>query len=146
MNNVIRYSETYGNPSALRAEAMDALSTWAKPSVLDRVDGRYRGAVTRDPAVVKTKASGLYTKLATNSEASIRRSAIRAISKLSMTTASPVLLERLKMDGDAEIRVEALRALAALNDKQIGKAIETALADGDKRVRVAAIDLIGKTR
>ncbi|GAB3545049.1 HEAT repeat domain-containing protein [Spirosoma fluminis] len=145
MQNLIQYAEGTGNPAALRAEAMDALSTWAKPSVLDRVDGRYRGPVTRDPAVVKTKSAGVYTTLATNAEVSIRRSAIRAISKLSITTASPVLLDRLKTDKDAEIRVEALRALAALNDKQIGKAIETALADDDKRVRVAALDLIGKT-
>ena len=32
-----------------------------------------------------------------------------------------------------------------MNDKQIGKAIEAALSDNDKQVRVAALDLIGKT-
>ncbi|GAB3995060.1 c-type cytochrome [Spirosoma daeguense] len=145
MQNLIQYANSNGNPVALRAEAMDALSTWAKPSLLDRVDGRYRGVVNRDLALVKTKTSGLYTALATNSEVPIRRSAIRAISKLSLASAAPVLMDELKNDRDAEIRVEALRALAALNDKQIGKAIETALADKDKQVRVAALDLIGKT-
>lgn len=145
MQNLISYANGEENPVALRAEAMDALSTWAKPSLLDRVDGRYRGPVTRDPAVLKTKSASLYTTMATNSAAPIRKSAIRAISKLSLTTASSVLLDRLKNDSDAEIREEALRALAALNDKQIGTAIETALADKDKRVRVAALDLIGKT-
>lgn len=145
MQQLIQYAKKDGNPVALRAEALDALSTWAKPSLLDRVDGRYRGPVTRDPGVLKAQSAGLYTALATSSELPVRRSAIRAINKLSLTSAGPVLIDRLKNDGDAEIREEALRALAGLNDKQIGKAIETALADNDKRVRVAALDLIGKT-
>lgn len=145
MQNLMQYAKAEGSPVALRAEAVDALSTWAKPSLLDRVDGRYRGPVTRDPAALKKQSAGLYTALATNPELPLRRSAIRAISKLSLTSAGPVLLARLKTDTDAEIRVEALRALTALNDKQIGSAIETALADSDKRVRVAALDLIGKT-
>ncbi|WP_338876166.1 HEAT repeat domain-containing protein [Spirosoma sp. SC4-14] len=145
MQNLIRYANTDGNPVPLRAEAMDALSTWAKPSLLDRVDGRYRGPITRDPAALKTKSAQLFMAMATNSELPLRRSAIRAISKLSITAAGPVLIDRLKNDREAEIREEALRALAALNDKQIGTAIETALADKDKRVRVAALDLIGKT-
>lgn len=145
MQNLIQYANGAKNPATLRAEALDALSTWAKPSLLDRVDGRYRGPVTRDLAVLKTKSANLYTTLATNDELPIRRSAIRAISKLSIATASPVLFDRLQNDKTSEIRVEALRALAALNDKQIGKAIETALADKEKPVRVAALDLIGKT-
>ncbi|AQG82359.1 heme-binding protein [Spirosoma montaniterrae] len=145
LQNLIRYANADGNPAALRAEAMDALSTWAKPSLLDRVDGRYRGPVTRDLAVVKAQSGPLYASLATNPEQPLRRSAIRAISRLSLNTASPVLFDRLKTDREAEIRVEALRALAALNDRQIGQAIETALNDTDKRVRVAALDLIGKT-
>lgn len=145
MQNLIRYAGVEGNPVALRAEAMDALSTWARPSVLDRVDGRYRGEVVRDVAALKAKSAGLYTAMATATDMPLRRSAIRAISKLSLTAAGPVLLDRLKNDKDADIRVEALRALAALNDKQIGQAIETALSDGDKKLRVAALDLIGKT-
>ncbi|MCK8494998.1 HEAT repeat domain-containing protein [Spirosoma sp. RP8] len=145
MQNLMQYAKGTNNPVALRAEALDALSTWAKPSLLDRVDGRYRGPITRDLASLKTKSADLYTSLATSSEVAIRKSAIRAISKLSLSTAGPVLMDRLKSDKDPEIREEALRTLAALNDKQIGKAIETALADGDKRVRVAALDLIGKT-
>lgn len=145
MQNLIQYAEGETNPVAMRAEALDALSTWAKPSLLDRVDGRYRGPINRDLATLKAKTASLYTALATNSAGPIRRSAIRAISKLSVTTAGPVLLERLSKDTDADIREEALRALAALNDPAIGKAIEQGLADSDKRVRVAALDLISKT-
>src|SRR5690606_37384058 len=41
INNLIAYASRESNPAAMRAEGLAALSTWAKPSVVDRVDGRY---------------------------------------------------------------------------------------------------------
>uniref|UniRef100_UPI003B3B83F1 HEAT repeat domain-containing protein n=1 Tax=Spirosoma sp. TaxID=1899569 RepID=UPI003B3B83F1 len=145
MQTLVDYAQKEGNPVAMRAEAMEALSTWAKPSVLDRVDGRYRGAVERDPSLVKSKTADLYTKSLTSAEVPLRLSAIKAITKLNLTEASEPLFRQLTTDKDASVRVAALRALAALNDKQLGKAIETALADNEKSVRVAGLDLLAKS-
>jgi hypothetical protein len=36
----------------LRAEAIATLGSWANPSVMDRVDGRHRGVLDRNPADV----------------------------------------------------------------------------------------------
>ena len=144
MQQLIRYVSTEGKPVAMRAEAADALSTWAKPSLLDRVDGRYRGPVAHDLAAVKAKTEPLYASLATNADATLRRSAIRSISRLSLNSTGPVLLDRIKTDPDADIRVEALKALAAMNDKQLTPAVQTALAGSDPKLRVAAIELLGK--
>ena len=36
--------------SGVRAEALATIGTWANPSVMDRVDGRYRGKIERDPS------------------------------------------------------------------------------------------------
>ncbi|GAB2592009.1 PVC-type heme-binding CxxCH protein [Spirosoma areae] len=145
MQQLIRYAGTEGKPVAMRAEAIETLSTWAKPSLLDRVDGRYRGSMARDLAVVKARTGPLYASLATNGDAKLRRSAIRSISRLSLNSAGPVLLERIRTDADAEIRVEALQALAAMNDRQLTPAVQTALAGSDPKLRVAAIELLGKT-
>ena len=76
MQILMQYAKGDGNPVAMRAEALDALSTWAKPSLLDRVDGRYRGPVTRDLASVKSQSASLFTSLAASAEPVIRRSAI----------------------------------------------------------------------
>ncbi|PSR56518.1 heme-binding protein [Adhaeribacter arboris] len=145
MQNLVNYAQKEGNPIAMRAEAMDALSTWAKPSVLDRVDGRLRGEIQRDPVAVKTETGDMYIKLLSNPDKNIRMSAVKAISKLKIEQGATPLFARLKEDKEAGIRVEALRALAALQDKQISKAIEQALSDQEKTVRVAALDLLGKT-
>ncbi|WP_128545317.1 HEAT repeat domain-containing protein [Larkinella soli] len=145
MQHLIRYASNESAPVAMRAEALDALSTFAEPSVMDRVDGRYRGAVKRDPVALKAKAADTYIKLLTHSELPLRMSAVKAIRKLELRQASPELFARLKSDTDPGLRAEAVRTLVALNDPQIGKAIEQALSDPEKSVRVAALDLVGKS-
>ncbi|QNF35120.1 HEAT repeat domain-containing protein [Adhaeribacter swui] len=145
MQNLINYAQKEGNPVAMRAEALDALSTWAKPSVLDRVDGHLRGVVQRDAALLVNKTSNLYINMLQNPELPLRMSGVKAISKLKIAQGSEALFSRLKTDKEPSMRVEALRALAAMPDKQISKAIEQALSDQEKTVRVAALDLLGKT-
>jgi quinoprotein glucose dehydrogenase len=145
MQTLIDYAQKEGNPLAMRAEALEALSTWAKPSVLDRVDGRYRGVIERDAAMLKTKTADSYIKLLTHPELTLRLSAIKAITKLNLTEASEPLFSRLTGDKEAAVRIAALRALASMNDKQVSKAIETALADSEKSVRVAGLDLLAKS-
>ena len=145
LQTLIDYAQKDGGPVAMRAEAIDALSTWAKPSVLDRVDGRYRGVVVRDPAVVKTKTATGFVALLSNPELALRQSATKAIAKLNLTEGSASLFHQLTADKEATARIAALRALVAMNDKQVSKAIETALADNDKSVRVAGLDLLAKS-
>ncbi|MFD3000611.1 HEAT repeat domain-containing protein [Pontibacter toksunensis] len=142
MQNLIDYSQKEGAPAEMRAEAIAALSTWAKPSVLDRVDGRYRGVIERDPAMVRGKAADALIKASGNAEAPVRLSAVKAIGKLNIAQASPQLFARLKDDKEAEVRIEALRALASVKDAQIGKAIEQAISDPEKNVRVAGLDML----
>ena len=145
MQILIDYAQQEGSPLAMRAEALEALSTWAKPSVLDRVDGRYRGVIERDPALLKSKTADLYTKMLSHSDKTLRLSAIKAISQLNLTSASEPLFSRLETDNEPVVRVAALRALASMNDKNVSKAIEKALADSEKSVRVAGLDLLAKS-
>ncbi|HKZ65857.1 MAG TPA: HEAT repeat domain-containing protein, partial [Chitinophagaceae bacterium] len=144
LQNLIDYSRKQTNPAAMRAEAIDALSTWSKPSVVDRVDGRYRGVIQRDPMLVKNKAGGALVSLLSNKEKVVRISAVKAISKIGIKEGSAYLLGLLKNDREAVVRVEALKALASMKDEKIGEAIKQALSDKDKTVRVAGIDLIDK--
>ncbi len=145
LQNLITYAGQEGNPVTMRAEAVAALGTWAKPSVLDRVDGRLRGAITRDPAPVKAQAAAPLIALLAHQELPFRMSAAQAIGKLQMPGATTALMTRLKTDKDAKMRVEALRTLAVLNDPQLAPAIEQALADPEKSVRVAGLDLLQKS-
>ncbi|MEJ7740865.1 MAG: HEAT repeat domain-containing protein [Chitinophagaceae bacterium] len=144
MQNLISYATREGSPVNMRAEAVAALSTWSKPSVLDRVDGRYRGVIERDPAPVKEKAVAALIQLLKNTALPLRVSAVKAISKLNIDQGSAPLIALLKSDRQAEVRVEALKALALMKDPRIGEAIQTALSDREKTVRIAGIGLLGK--
>ncbi|QCR22735.1 HEAT repeat domain-containing protein [Pontibacter sp. SGAir0037] len=144
MQNLITYSLKEGAPAAMRSEAVAALSTWGKPSVLDRVDGRYRGVITRDPELVRNNATDGLIQLTAHNDAALRLSAVKAIGRLKAEKASPQLFTRLKSDKQPEVRVEALKSLAALDDPQMGKAIEQALSDQEKTVRVAGLDMLDK--
>ncbi len=146
MQNLLDYSMNEGSPLPMRAEAIAALSTWAKPSVLDRVDGRYRGVIKRDSLLVKSKAQEALIKLTSNKEDAIRLSAVKAIGKLSIDKASQQLFVLLKKDPNSEVRIECIKALSQLNDKKVGEAISLALADKQKSVRVVALDLLSKTK
>jgi len=141
---LLDYAVNERMPAKMRAEAIETISTWSKPSVLDRVDGRYRGAVNKNPMLVTTKASASIMQLLGNKELEVRVSAVRAIRKLGIVKASPTLLGLLKSDQQALVRAESLKALAAMQDGQISEAIKVAIADKDKTVRVAGLELIGK--
>jgi len=142
MQNIINYIQHEGSPIAMRAEAMDALSTWAKPSVLDRVDGRYRGVVTRDLTSVQTKSTEILITLLSHKESMLRQHAAKASGKLKINSAAPQLLAQLKTDPSAEVRVEILKALALLEGTPMDEAIKLALGDKEKSVRVVGLDLL----
>jgi putative heme-binding domain-containing protein len=141
---LIAYASGQNNPELMRAEALAALSTWAKPSVLDRVDGRYRGEVKRNAENLTGVAAAPIAKLASDKSALVRLESVKAIGKLKFTSGSATLLAKLKSDPDPGVREEALKSLAAIEDKGISDAIQMALRDKGKNVRVTALDLLPK--
>lgn len=142
LKNLMDYANLESAPTDMRVEALAALSTWAKPSVLDRVDGRNRGKVERDPKDVRLASSAMLLDLLGNKNESIRISAVKAIGKLEIVEAAERLYTLLEADPQADVREASLRALASLNWEGNDKAIEKALTDGAKNVRVAGLSLL----
>lgn len=138
------YATGLNNPELMRAEALAALSTWAKPSVLDRVDGRYRGEVKRDGEHLISVVADPIFKLMADRSALVRLEAVKAVGKIKIPNGSPGLLTRLQSDADPAVREEALKSLAAIESKSITNAIQIALRDKGKNVRVTALDLLPK--
>ncbi len=144
LQNLVDYSTHEGAPIAMRAEAVAALSTWAKPSVVDRVDGRYRGVVTRELAGVQAKAGPALISLLSNKDATVRLGAAKAIGKLQVKGENE-LFAHLKTDKAPEVRVQSLKSLSDIKYDKMDEAIKTALKDNDKSVRVVALDLLAKS-
>jgi putative heme-binding domain-containing protein len=144
LQNLLDYASHEGAPIAMRAEAVAALSTWAKPSVVDRVDGRYRGVVTRDLAGVQSKATAMLISLLSAKDSTVRLSAAKAVGKLQVR-GEDELFSHLKTDKSRQVRVQALKSLSDLKYEKMDEAIKTALKDNEKSVRVVALDMLPKS-
>lgn len=142
LNTLVAYAGNSSAPQAMRVEAIEALSTWVKPSVLDRVDGWYRGEVNRDPNQLKRVAESLMMDLLASSDETVKIAAIRAVAKIKLEEANERLFALLKNESSAKIREACLLTLADMRSPVIDQAIEIALADKVKDVRVAGLALI----
>lgn len=142
LNNLIAYAEKETAPVAMRREALQSIGTWTKPSVLDRVDGRFRGEITRELAPVQQATSTSLSRLLSHQEPQLRLEAAKALGQLKISEGVSGLLAKLKGDPSAEVKIASLHALVVLEGDHKNQAIEQALSDQDKNVRVAGLDLL----
>lgn len=126
----------------MRTEALAALSTLPQPSVLDRVDGRHRGEVERDPTIARAALAPVVDALLDDDGDEIRSAAAEAAGRLGFVDAVPILLERVRSDPASDVRIAALAALDELDAPTIEDAVRAALADADASVRMTAISLV----
>jgi len=145
IGNLVGYALQENHPITLRIEAIETLSVWPKPSVLDRVDGRLRGPVQRDTVLVRTGFEKGLIGLLNNKQKDIRIASVVAIARLDMVNAEPILFSMLKKDVSPEVRRQALESLSAMKYPAMGEAIQQAIYDKEKMVRIAGIDLLSKT-
>lgn len=139
---VAAFAGRSGAPTAMRIEALRVLGVWPRPSVLDRVDGWYRGARQRDPAAVRQAArSVLESLLQPGVDTAIQVEAIETAAKLELNAVSSALLSLVQNGESGKARAAALSALARLGNSLLGKAVTLALGDEDAEVRRVALRL-----
>jgi HEAT repeat protein len=142
MQNLLNYIQFEGAPTAMRNEAMDAISTWAKPSVLDRVDGRFRGEIIRSLSAVQQNSTPVLKSLLQHKNPSIRLHASQSLGKLNIKGGTEYLIASLKNDQSADVKIEALKSLAKLEGAKMEEAIKIALNDTSRSVRVVGLELL----
>jgi len=142
LQNLLNYIQFEGAPTAMRNEAMDAISTWAKPSVLDRVDGRFRGEIIRSLSAVQQNSTPVLKSLLQHKNPSIRLHASQSLGKLNIKGGTEYLIASLKNDQSADVKIEALRSLAKLEGAKMEEAIKIALNDTSRSVRVVGLELL----
>jgi quinoprotein glucose dehydrogenase len=142
MQQLLVYSRKADAPVSMRTEALEALGTWANPSVLDRVDGRYRGEMERDITLLRSASEETLLQLLADANSQVRLTAVETIGKIGLEAGNPIVVRMLEEDSSPQVREAALRSLLALKESQKAEAIKQALADPEKEVRVAGLDLL----
>jgi putative membrane-bound dehydrogenase-like protein len=126
----------------LRGEALAAIGTWASPSVLDRVDGRYRGEINRDSNFVKEKIQGDIPIFLEDKDPNILIGTSKILGTLGISAYNAELKSILNRDRSPEVRVAMIEALGELGDDDITSIVKTGMQDMDENVRAAAVGLI----
>ncbi len=138
------YANQKDAPAAMRAEALATLSGWAKPSVLDRVDGRYRGSIERDAAPAMAAIQPTLNSLLTENNEAVQIAAMKVASKLNVSAAATTLFDLLQKSPTDKVRKAALIALSKMQFPKMAAAIEMALADDSKKVRSTALGMLAE--
>ena len=139
---LLDYANRSDAPAAMRGEAIAALSTWAKPSVFDRVDGRYRGEITREEAPLRAAVEPILANLLNDKEAAVQEAAAFATGKLGVKNNDAILLSLLKLSPSVGVRRQALDALNKTKGTSLEEALKIAFDDKSDEVRALALELL----
>ena len=143
LNDLIVFAKRTDVDKELRAEALATLGSWANPSVLDRVDGRYRGVITRNPELVKAKIKPQISTLLQDNDANILIATAQMISELGISDNNDALAKILDDHKDPKVRASMLGALNTLKYTGMESAMKKGMNDPDADVRTAALALVG---
>ncbi len=144
LNALIVYSKKLNISDALRAEAIATLGSWAEPSVLDRVDGRYRGIVLRDLGMISSAISPHVSQFLEAKNPATQIAIIQLLSNLKISSFNEKLVEMFNTSNDIRVKVGCVETLSALNYSALEVIIKKALADEKSEVRAAAIGSLPK--
>lgn len=126
-------------PLAMRNEAIAVLGVWPEPSVVDRVDGVYRGALKREATIATNALAPVLPMLWADSESSVRVETVHTVGRLGYAPAIASIDQLLRLDPDAEVRIAALNVLQQLEHQHMADAVQVALADDVASVRMAGL-------
>lgn len=144
LDMLIAYSERSDISDVLRAEALATIGSWANPSVLDRVDGRYRGELIRNAAVVNAKIRAKIKPFLANENPAVLISTAKLLGELNIPDYNEDLAKLALENPKPEVRSVAISNLSTLKYKEMERIIKAGMDDKDKNVRTTSIGLLNQ--
>src|SRR5690606_28452804 len=130
--------------ATLRAEALATLGTWANPSPLDRVDGRYRGVVKRESGPVVTKVKANMGSFLREKDPEVLVSIAQMLGNLGISDYNSDLGSIFSSNKNPDVRSAMLKTLGKLNYGDMETLVRQGMGDKDREVRTTAVGLISK--
>ncbi len=141
---VIGFSKRPDISDDLRAEALATIGTWADPSVLDRVDGRYRGVVSRDVAMVKNKMAPNVAGFLNDKNSATLIAFAQMLGNLKIDGHNDALVRIFGENKDEKVRGAVLTALSDLKYPKMEEMVKLGMEDKDPDVRTVALGLLSQ--
>lgn len=144
LTHLITFAKRQDVSKVLRREALATIASWHDPSPLDRVDGRYRGYVTRDPKIVIQKIENDIPTFLNDKNPDILVGISDVLKRLNIKSYNGKLFKILKTHASSDARQAALAALAELDFEAIQEAIKIGMNDREQNVRSVAMGALQK--
>ncbi|MDC6390012.1 HEAT repeat domain-containing protein [Maribacter sp. PR1] len=142
LQDLINFAKRESVSNVLRGEALAALSTWNNPSVLDRVDGRYRGEIIRDSSQLKERLEKEIPIFLEQKNPEILIGIAKAISAVGIDSYNDKLYTIFRKNDNPQVRATVLKALGKLNYGRMEVAMTNGMKDSHEEVRTAAVSLL----
>ncbi|MDA0194607.1 MAG: HEAT repeat domain-containing protein [Bacteroidetes bacterium] len=139
---LIAFAQRPGLDPVLKGEAIATLATWPNPSVLDRVDGRYRGEIKRDVNEIRPKITPMIAQLLKSLDAEVVSATITAIAELGISDYNDQLVIMAKSHKNPDVRSSALKYLVNAGAGNSTQIIRAGLADQSEIVRSTAVSYL----
>lgn len=144
LQDLIDFAKKESVSNVLRGEALSALSTWNKPSVLDRVDGRYRGEIIRDNSQLKDRLEKEIPIFLEQRNPEILIGVAKALSAVGIDSYNDKLFNIFRNSKNPDVRATILSALGNLNYGRMEVAMSLGMKDTNEEVRTAAVGLLAQ--
>ncbi|WP_291962179.1 PVC-type heme-binding CxxCH protein [Maribacter sp.] len=141
---LINFAKRKSVSSDLRGEALAALGTWNNPSLLDRVDGRYRGEIIRQNGQLEEKIRKDIPSFLNERQPEILIGISKTLSAVGITDYNNELYAIFKSNKSAEVRATVLNTLGQLKFEQMETAMSIGMKDSNEEVRTAAVGLLAQ--
>ncbi|WP_300023438.1 HEAT repeat domain-containing protein [uncultured Maribacter sp.] len=141
---LINFAKRKSVSSDLRGEALAALGTWNNPSLLDRVDGRYRGEIIRQNGQLEEKIRKDIPSFLNERQPEILIGISKTLSAVGITNYNNELYAIFKSNKSAEVRATVLNTLGQLKFEQMEAAMSIGMKDSNEEVRTAAVGLLAQ--
>lgn len=141
---LINFAKRKSVSSDLRGEALAALGTWNNPSLLDRVDGRYRGEIIRQNGQLEEKIRKDIPTFLNERQPEILIGISKTLSAVGITDYNNELFSIFKYNKSAEVRATVLNSLGQLKFEQMETAMSIGMKDSNEEVRTAAVGLLAQ--
>lgn len=144
VHTLIQFSERNDISDVIRAEAIATLGSWANPSVMDRVDGRYRGKLDRNPTDVASVIEPKIEQFLASSNPEVLLSTAKLLGELKIKSYRSEQTQLFLNHKNPKVRLAFLHSLIAINDPNISLIIQKGIEDTDKNVRSNALGSLNK--
>lgn len=131
--------------SAIRLDALEALSSWNSEFGRDRITGLYTPVKTeRLSSAASAAMQPIMEPLLKSDHASVRRAAAKTAGTLLLEESDTFLVNSALNDRDGTVQAEALGALAAIRSPNLRTVLTTSAESKDELVRKEARKLLTK--